>query len=177
MYGLDRQNVFFQKTSDKNIIFGSRLLTQLSILINPPHIPRPPTLKVLKHFFRTTIRFPFLLCQHPCHITYSTPCSIPPRPKIIILRHKSKIRYSRIRLRPSYITRRRNRIIQIRIRENRPMLSVPRPSKCALPRNLQRRVFLLDLRVIDVCAELVLIRCIRAFPRGNSAAASAHHYI
>lgn len=147
--------------------------SSLRTLINPSHIPKLPCKRILKHLLHTIIRCIPLLIQHLRHVRRHPTRQIPARPKTPILRHKRIVVRPRIRRAPRNVPARPDAIIEIRIREDRAVLRVPRAPERALPDDRERGVCLLDDAVVDVDAVRVGEGRVGALPRGDAAAAGA----
>lgn len=143
---------------------------KLNTPINPPHIPIPP-LRVLKYLPRTTILIPLTLRQLNIKLRRRPRAGIKPRPKIFILRLQCPITIPR-RI-PINIPGGKNTIIQIRLRKNASMLSIPRSPQRTLPFYNSRNggIRSTDRRMYDIDPITVRESSVGAFPSCYSPAA------
>lgn len=147
--------------------------SRLRALVNPPHIPKLPTERILKYLLHTIIRLVLLLRQHLRNIRRQPPSLIPAGSKITILSHESVIIRPRIGRSPDDVPAALDRVVQIRVREDAAVLRVPGAAERALAGDGEGGVCFLDDAVVDVDAVRVREGGVGAFPRGDAAAAGA----
>lgn len=120
--------------------------------VNPPHIPKPPLIRILKHLLHTRIRLVLRLRHYDADSTRRPRRLIPPRPIVPVLRHGGRSNHARRRDTPVNVAVGLNRVVKAGVGEDGAMQCVPGAAEGAFACYGEGGVCFLDGRVVDVNA-------------------------